>query len=766
MKKIILFILITTFGFNVFAQNKYTISGYVKDVSNGEELIGATIYIKEIQKGTITNVYGFYSLTVPEDDYTIQYSYMGYNTQEFIINLSESKTRNVELLETSQQLEEIVVTAKKADHNIKSTEMGAFKISPKEISTVPVLFGEQDLLKTLQLMPGIKSAGEGNSGFTVRGGNTDQNLILLDEATVYSASHLLGFFSVFNSDAIKDMKMIKGGGPAEYGGRLASVLDIQMKEGNMKEYDVSGGLGLISSRLTIEGPIVKDKGSFIISGRRTYLDLFLKLTEDYDDITLYFYDLNLKANYRINDKNRLYISGYFGRDIFSFEDMMGIDWGNSTGTIRWNHLFNDRLFLNSSLIFSNYDYDINSDIGDNDLTITSGINDIDLKEDFTFFINPQHTLKFGGKFTYHTYVPGEVSGNENFDSFDQDKDYGYEAAAYISHQWNLNDKLKFEYGLRYSMFMATGPGDVYSFGERGDVIDTATYKSNEVIKTYGGFEPRFNATYLIDDRSSLKLSYSRNRQYIHQVSNSTSGTPMDAWIPTSNIVEPGISDQISLGYFRNFLDNQVETSIEAYYKDMQNQIDYENGADLFLNPYIESQLVFGKGRSYGAEFLLKKNTGKFTGWLSYTYSRTEKQFDDINDGDWYPTKYDRKHDISLVGMYQINPKWNLSASWVYYTGNAVTFPSGKYEIEGQTVNYYTERNGYRMPDYHRLDIGATYTKQKKKGREASWNFSLYNAYGRENAYTITFQENDEGSTEAVQLSLFRWIPSITYNFKF
>ncbi len=765
-RKYFLLVLFTLIFFNGFTQNKFTISGYVKDAKNGEELIGATIFIKEIQKGTITNVYGFYSLTIPEGEYAIQYSYMGYNSQEFLLNLNESKTKNVELVESTKQLEEIVITAQKKDHNIKSTEMGVVKMNPKDISAVPVLFGEKDLMKTLQLMPGIKSAGEGNSGYTVRGGTTDQNLILLDEATVYNASHLLGFFSVFNSDAIKNMKMIKGGGPAQYGGRLSSVLDIQMKEGNMKEYDVSGGLGLISSRLTVEGPIVKDKGSFIISGRRTYLDLFLKLTEDYDDITLYFYDLNLKANYRINDKNRLYISGYFGRDIFSFEDMMGIDWGNSTGTIRWNHLFNDRLFLNSSLIFSNYDYDINSDIGDNELTITSGINDIDLKEDFTFFINPQNTLKFGGKFTYHTYIPGEVSGNENFDSFNQDKDYGYEAAAYISHQWNLSDKLSFEYGLRYSMFMAAGPGDIYSYDDSGDVIDTTTYKSNEIIKTYGGLEPRFNATYLIDDKSSLKLSYSRNRQYIHQVSNSTSGTPMDAWIPTSNIVEPGISDQVSLGYFRNFLDNQIETSVEVYYKDMQNQIDYENGADLFLNPFIESQLVFGKGRSYGAEFLLKKNTGKFTGWLSYTYSRTEKQFDDINDGDWYPTKYDRTHDISIVGMYQFNPKWNVSASWVYYTGNAVTFPSGKYEIEGQTVNYYTERNGYRMPDYHRLDIGATYTKQKKKGREASWNFSLYNAYGRENAYTITFEENDDGITEALQLSLFRWIPSITYNFKF
>lgn len=768
MKRKILFGLFILVFINGFAQDKYTISGYVKDTNNGEELIGATVYVKELQKGTITNVYGFYSLTIPKGDYTIQYSYIGFNTQEFSIKLHESKNQQVELIEKSQQLEEIVIKAKKSDHNITSTEMGVFKISPKEISAVPVLFGEQDIMKTMQLMPGVNSAGEGSSGFNVRGGSPDQNLILLDEATVYNASHLMGFFSVFNSDAIKDVKMIKGGGPAEYGGRLSSVLDIKMKEGNMKDYNVSGGLGLISSRLTVEGPLVEDKGSFIISGRRTYLDLVASAAGLLDNTSLYFYDLNMKANYKINNKNRIFISGYFGRDVFGYDDIIGIDWGNYTGTLRWNHLFNDRLFLNSALIISNYDYEINSNIGDNELKISSGINDLNLKEDFSYFINPQNTLKFGFNGTYHSFIPGKVSSNENFDSYNQDNDYAYELAAYISHELKLSDKLKLDYGLRYSMFLVTGPGDVYSYDENNNISDTTTYKSNKIIKTYGGLEPRFAATYTLNDKSSIKLSYSRNRQYLHLLSNSTSGTPMDSWIPSSNIVEPEIANQVSLGYFRNFMDNKIETSIEVYYKDIQNQIDYENGADLMLNPYIESQLVFGNGRSYGAEFLLKKNSGKFTGWLSYTYSKTEKQSDEINNGDWYPTKYDRTHDISLVGMYQFNKKWNISATWVYNTGNAVTFPNGKYLIEGQTVSYYTDRNSYRMPDYHRLDLGVTYTKQKKKGREASWNFSLYNAYGRENAYTITFEESedDPNVTEAVQLSLFKWIPSISYNFKF
>ena len=770
MKKEILITLLTLVFLNGFTQNKYTISGYIKDATSGEELIGATIYVQDIQKGAITNIYGFYSITIPEGNYTVQYSYIGFATLETEINLNKSQAKNIELIENSLQLEEVVVNARKKDQNLTSTEIGAFKLSPKEISAVPVLFGEQDLMKTIQLMPGVKSAGEGSSGFNVRGGGIDQNLVILDEAIVYNASHLLGFFSVFNSDAIKDVKMIKGGGPAEYGGRLSSVLDVKMNEGNNKNYNVSGGLGLISSRLTVEGPIVKDKGSFIMSGRRTYIDLFFPLFSDEgaSNSKLYFYDLNVKANYRINEKNRIYMSGYFGRDVFSFDETFGFDWGNATGTIRWNHLFNDRLFLNSSLIISNYDYDLTLNIDESDLSIYSGINDMSMKEDFSYFINPQNTLKFGTNLIYHTFTPGKITGNEDFNSFVLEKDHAYELAAYISHEYSLSEKLKFEYGLRYSMFMVIGPGDVYSYDNNNNVTDTVSYKSNEIIKTRGGLEPRFAATYSLNDKSSLKIAYSRSRQNLHLLSNSTSGTPMDAWIPSSNIVNSGISDQISLGYFRNFKDNGIETSVEMYYKDMQNQIDFENGANLFFNPNIESQLVFGVGRSYGAELLVKKNYGKFTGWFSYTYSKTERKFDEVNNGSWYPTKYDRLHDISIVGMYQFNEKWNVSASWVYYTGNAVTFPSGKYTIEGNTVSYYTERNGYRMPDYHRLDIGATYTKQKKKGREASWNISLYNAYGRKNAYSITFREDESNpnNTEAVRMSLFTWVPSVTYNFKF
>ncbi|PLX22912.1 MAG: hypothetical protein C0597_01675 [Marinilabiliales bacterium] len=752
------------------SNSTHTISGYVKNSANGEELIGATIYIQDLNIGTSTNVYGFYSLTVPEGYYSVQYSYIGFKASEIIVDLNQSKKLNVEIIENTLEIDEVVVKARRKDHNIKSVEVGSFKITPKEIAAVPILFGEQDLMKTIQLMPGIKSAGEGSSGFNVRGGGTDQNLVILDEATVYNASHLLGFFSVFNSDAIKDVKMIKGGGPAEYGGRLSSVLDIKMNEGNMRKHEVSGGLGLISSRLTLQGPIVKEKGSFIISGRRTYIDLFFPLFSDESasNTKLYFYDLNMKANYIINEKNRIYMSGYFGRDVFNFDDVFGFDWGNATGTIRWNHLFSDKLFLNSSLIISNYDYDLNMNVDEFKMSIYSGINDMNIKEDFSYYINPKNTLKFGANAIYHTFRPGEISGNENFNSFVLEKDYAYEIAGYISHELKLINNLQLDYGLRYSLFMVMGPGDVYSYDADNNVTDTISYKSNEIIKTYGGLEPRFAATYSLNNKSSVKLAYSRSRQNLHLLSNSTAGTPMDAWIPSSSIVKSGIADQISIGYFRNFNDNQIETSVEIYYKDLKNQIDFENGANLFFNPHIESQIVFGKGRSYGAEFLIKKTSGKLTGWIGYTYSKTEKKFDEVNNGSWYPTKYDRLHDVSIVGMYQFNKKWNMSATWVYYTGNAVTFPSGKYEIEGNTVGYYTERNGYRMPDYHRLDIGATYTKQKKKGREASWNFSLYNAYGRKNAYSIRFQESeaDPTKTEAVRMTLFTWVPSITYNFKF
>ncbi|MCD4832364.1 MAG: TonB-dependent receptor, partial [Bacteroidales bacterium] len=764
----------------VIAQQKHTISGYIKDAETGEELIGATIYIKELKTGGITNVYGFYSLTIPGGKYIIDYSYIGYTTKSVEINLAQSIMNNIELSTTATSLEEVVISAEAADKNIKSSEMSVVKLNPKEIQTIPVIFGEQDLLKTIQLMPGVKSAGEGNSGFFVRGGSADQNLIYLDEAPVYNASHLLGFFSVFNSDAIKNMKLYKGNAPAKYGGRLSSVLDIKMNEGNSKKLGVSGGLGLISSRLTIEAPIVKNKGSFIISGRRTYADFLLTYSSEdlIKNTTLYFYDLNMKANYRISDNDRIFLSGYFGRDVFGFSDMMKTDWGNATATLRWNHLFSDKLFLNSSLIYSKYNYVIGfSGIGEL-IDVQSGIQDFNLKEDFQYFINPENTLNFGLNCIYHTFMPGELSSSDEsfINSQIIDEKYAIESAAYISHKFDISNSLKLTYGLRYSNFAVIGPGNVYTFNDDDEITDTISYNNGELVKNYGQLEPRISVNYILNEQTSVKTSYARNTQYIHLLSNATSSTPTDLWLPSSSIIKPQIADQIALGYFRNFNDNMFETSVEVYYKNLQNQIDYKNGADILLNDKVESQLVFGKGHAYGVEFLIKKRTGKFTGWIGYTLSKTERTFDEINDGAWYPAKQDRTHDVSIVSMYNLTKRWTISATWIYYTGDAVTFPSGKYVVDGLTVPMYTDRNAYRMPDYHRLDLGFTYVnkdkinkrKNRKKKYESSWNISVYNVYARKNAYSIDFRENenDPTKTEAVRLALFQIVPSITYNFKF
>lgn len=772
MKQLPLIIfLFSILSFNSFAQEKATLSGYVKDASTGEELIGASVYISEIKSGGTTNIYGYYSITVPKGEYSVNFSFIGYKTSSMKIKLSENKRLDVEISPNSEIIQEVEIKADAEDKNVRSTEMGVVKLDIKEIQSIPVIFGEQDILKTIQLMPGIKAAGEGNSGFYVRGGNIDQNLILLDEAPVYSASHLLGFFSVFNSDAIKDVKMIKGGMPAEYGGRLSSVLDIVMKDGNSKEYEASGGIGLIASRLTVEGPIVKDKGSFIASGRRTYVDMFLKASnnERMKKSKLYFYDLNLKANYRIGANDRIFLSGYFGRDVFGFADLLSTNWGNATTTLRWNHLFSEKLFLNSSLIYSDYTFKVGMKLGEDDFSILSGIKDVNLKEDFEYYVNTKNSVRFGGNAIYHTFRPGEISSSiDALDNFSLENKHAIESAIYLSHDFSFNDNLKLTYGIRYSDFLQVGPGDIYSFDTEGNTKDTTKFSKFESVKNYGGFEPRASLTYLINSSNSVKVSFNRNRQYIHLLSNTTSGTPMDAWVPSSTIIEPEIANQYAIGYFKNFSDNKFESSVEIYYKDLKNQVDYKNGANLMLNPYVESQLVFGIGRAYGLEFFLKKRMGKFTGWISYTLSKTEKQFDDIDQGKWFPARYDRVHDISIVAMYKISEKLNVSATWVYYTGDAVTFPSGKYTIEGETVSYYTERNGYRMPDYHRMDIGVTYFNKKTEKTESSWNFSVYNAYARENAYAITFRENanDPSKTEAVRVSLFKIIPSITYNFKF
>ncbi|MBO0593510.1 TonB-dependent receptor [Cellulophaga sp. E16_2] len=757
-----------------FSQEKYTISGNVTDAVNGEELIGASVWVSELSKGGITNEYGFYSITIPEGDYTLNISYVGYSTSLKELSLIENFTLDEELVPESTALEEVVVASDRKDGNVKSTEMGVNSIDMKEIAQVPILFGEKDVLKTIQLLPGIK-ANEIGGGFYVRGGSADQNLILLDEAPVYNASHLLGLFSVFNSDAIKDLTIYKGHIPAEYGGRASSVLDIQMNNGNNKKFTASGGYGSIASRLTLEAPIVKDKGSFIISGRRTYLDLFLKLSSDKDvrNTVLYFYDLNAKANYQIGKKDRLFISGYFGRDKFGFGNEFGFDWGNATATARWNHLFNDRLFLNTTALFSDYNYnvDIGGDEGENNgFNIISAIKDVSLKQDFKYYINPSNTLKFGWNGIYHTFVPGEIrpDQNSNLNAAILQEKYAWEAAAYISEEKEISEKLNLNLGLRYSWFGQVGPGDIFTYDADGDVATAENFDDGELVKTYGGLEPRVGLTYLLSDESSFKASYGRNRQYLHLVSNSTSGTPIDLWIPSSNNVKPQIADQYALGYYRNFKDNAFETSAEIYYKDMQNQVDYRTGAELVFNENVESQLLFGKGWSYGAEFYIKKNIGKLTGWLSYTWSKTERKFDGIDNGNPYPASWDRTHDLSLVGIYKLNPKWTFSGTFVYRTGNAVTYPVGKYQIDDEVINLYSTRNADRFPAFHKLDLGVTKLIKKTKRWELSVTYSLYNAYGRKNAFLIDFQEaeNDPTRTEAVKLSLFSFYPAASLNFKF
>jgi len=759
-------------SWNLMAQDRYTISGSISDGETGEVLIGATLYVESLKTGTAANEYGFYSLTMPAGTYDLIISYLGYRSENVHITLEKDSRRDFLLNPVSEKLEEVVVQGTRGDANIRSSEMSISHLNMKEVVNIPVLFGEQDVLKTIQLLPGVQSAGEGSTGFYVRGGDAGQNMILLDEAPVYNPSHLLGFFSVFNSDAISDVKLYKGGIPAEYGGRVSSVLDVRMKNGDMKKISISGGLGLISSRLMLEGPIKKDKGSFVISGRRTYADVFLLFAKDtlIRNNTLFFYDFNLKANYKIGKNDRFYLSGYFGRDVFLFQNRFGLNWGNVTGTIRWNHLFNNRLFLNSSFIYSNYNYTIGLQEDESKLDIQSAILDFNWKEDFQYYLNPENTIKFGGKINYHNFLPGVVTSQGNFQINDLklSEKHALETALYISHKYKPAEWLSLNYGLRIPVYWMVGPGDIYSYDGSGNVQDTTHFESLKPIVRYATLEPRFSANFNAGPVASVKVSYNRISQYIHLLSNSTSESPTDIWIPSSPIVKPQLVNQFAAGYFRNFKENEWETSVELYYKGMKNQIDYKNGADILLNEQVESQLEFGNGRSYGLEFFVKKNRGKLHGWVSYTLARSLRKFENINGGNYYPARQDRVHDLSIVGIFDLNERWSVSGTWVYFTGNAVTFPSGKYTIEGKTVNYYTERNGYRMPNYHRLDVSATYTNKKKRKSKSSWNFSVYNVYARKNAWAINFEpdEKDPSKTNAVRLSLFSIIPSITYNFKF
>ncbi len=753
---------------NEVPQKKFTISGYVRDVATGEALIGTNIYVKELSSGCISNRYGFYSLTIPFGYHTIKYSYIGFKPKEVKIYLNQNIIKNIELEETVISGETVTITAECEDKNIKSTEMGTIRLIPKKLSPIPVLFGEQDILKTIHLLPGVAQSREGDCGFYVRGGNSDQNLVLLDEAPVYNAFHLLGFFSVFNSDAIKDVKLIKGSAPPKYGGRLSSVLDIKMNEGNSKKFNGSGGIGLIFSRLTLQGPISQNKGSYIISGRRTYADLFLKLSsnEEIKNSRLYFYDLNLKTNYQVSSNDQLFLSGYFGRDVFRSPEGVDISWGNKTATLRWNHIFNDKLFLNSSVIFSNFKYVFNiaeEDEGDSDIDITSVIHDVTMKDDFQYFINPNNSLNFGFNYIYYSFLPGEakVRGDDNFDMI-IGKRNAHDFALYASHKLNASARLKFDYGIRYSLFSVFGQGDIVNLLDEDENIDFELRKKEKT--NYGGLEPRFSANFQLTKFSAIKLGFARNFQNIHLLSNSTSGTPLEVWQPSSSKVKPARADQISLGYFRNFKDNNYEASIEVYYKDMKNLVDYKEGADVLISSFFESEVASGQGWSYGTEFFFKKITGKLTGWIAYTLSKSEKKFGEINSGKPFPARYDRTHDFSVVGIYQLNKRWTCSVNWMYFTGDAVTIPNGKYIIDGHTFDSYTERNSYRMPAVHRLDINVTYATRK----HGTWNFSLYNAYGRKNAYKIIFRNNysNPEKSEAVRLALFSFVPSISYHFKF
>jgi len=766
--KTVIAALIMLLPFTILAQTKFTVSGTIKDKKTGEALIGATVKVADNPAlGVATNEYGFYSLTLPAGSYKLSVDYVGYKTQELSVSPDKKGGTDVSMEPGATELSAVTISGK--TNNITSAQMGMEKLDIKEINAVPVIFGERDVLKTIQLLPGVQSVSDGNSGFYVRGGAADQNLILLDDAVVYNPSHLLGFFSTFNSDAIKDVTLYKGTAPAQFGGRLSSVLDVKMNDGNDQSYHVSGGIGLIASKLEVEGPITKDDGSFLITARRTYADIFLKLSPDTTTkkSSLYFYDLNAKLNYKLGKKDHIYLSGYFGQDELGLGGLFGLNYGNATGTFRWNHIINDKLFSNTSVIYSDYDYNIGINAGGISANILSIIRDWSLKQEFEYFSNPNNSIRFGFNVIYHTIEPGNITGSGITNST-QPYNHSIETALYITDSWKASSRLNIDYGLRLSTFSVMGGANLYDLNPDGTIRDTIHDGSGQIEQTYVVPEPRISGSYSLNEVSSLKLAYTRNSQYMHLISNSTTTNPTDKWVGTDNNIKPEVADQGTLGYFRSIDNDKFEFSAETYFKYLQNQIDYRDGANVLNNQPLDPKLLFGDGRAYGIELFVKKKVGRFTGWLGYTLSRSEIQILGINSNSWYASTQDHTHNLSVVGVYQINKKWTASADFVFYTGGAVTFPSGKYDVNGYPVFLYTSRNGYRMPDYNRLDISFTKQLKPHKHYTSELVYSLYNAYGRENPYIINFQQdpNDASKTQAVQYSLFRWVPSISYNFKF
>lgn len=767
------------------SQTKYTVNGYIKDGTNGETLIGATALVTEIGDGTTSNEYGFYAISLPEGDYTIVYSYIGFEDVTKTISLNSDVQMDIEMGSTATELQEVVISSEAADKNVSNTEMSTNKLNMSTISKIPSLLGEVEIIRSIQLLPGVTTVGEGATGFNVRGGSIDQNLVLLDEAPVYNSSHLFGFFSVFNPDAVKDVKLYKGGIPSRYGGRLSSILDVRMREGNNKQFAFNGGIGTVFSRLALEAPIVKDKGSFIVAGRRSYVDVLARPFLE-DDNVLNFYDLTIKSNYKINDKDQIFLSGYLGRDNFGFGDDAGFNWGNTTVSFRWNHLFNQRLFSNATFYFSDYDYQINfGNDSTNRFDWDAGIKNYSFKPSLTYFISPKSTLRFGGELIIYDFLPGRaigISEGEVTDISQPDK-YGIEGALYIENEVDVNDKLSLNYGLRYSTFNYTGKGTAYTYGdapagERRTPIDAQEFDQWESIKTYGNLEPRFSMKYLLNDASSIKASYMRTAQYIHLISNTTASTPVDTWTPSTNNIEPQLADQVALGYFRNFKDNTYEFSAEVYYKKMQNLVDYIDGADLLLNEFLEGDLATGEGRAYGLELMLRKEKGDFSGWLSYTLARTERRVEGVNENEWYPSRFDQTHNLSLTTFYDLNKRWQFGANFALITGTPTTFPTSRFVQQGYVVphNALDSRNNVRIPTYHRFDLSATLQGKKNDDRrwQSYWVFSVYNVYSRRNPFSVFFRQTDlrpppgrAQATEAIQFSVIgNFIPAVSYNFKF
>lgn len=790
MKKIItaLFLFGSLLSFAQGTQ-KFAVSGTVKDAKNGEELIGVSVYVTELKTGAATNAYGYYSLNLPAGKYTLVFSYVGFANQTRQVDLStQNQKLNLELAEDKRELKEVVITDDKPTaSNVEQNKMSVVKMDIKEVKKIPILLGEVDIIKAIQLLPGIQAAGDGSTLFIVRGGNTDHNLVQLDEAVVYNPSHVVGFFSVFNGDAIKDFEIYKGGIPAVYGGRLASVLDVRMKDGNSKNYNVSGGIGVLSSRLTVEGPIQKDKSSFMISGRRSYFDLFFPLSSQTKDVGAYFGDLNLKLNFALGEKDKLYLSGYLGRDNLSVQSLIGLGWGNQTGTIRWNHIFSSRLFSNTSFIVSRYNYNFDLDISKNlNFTRTNHITDFTLKQDFNYFANPKNTIKFGFTATHHTYAPGKIKPMtpESIilgDELPEKKALDY--AVYGSHSTKLGSRLTFEYGLRVSAFQNIGSGRefIYKSGKanylengimRADSIaDTINHAAGKIYNTNINFEPRFNLTYLLNASSSIKASYNRMFQYMHLIQTTGASIGQEFWTPTDAYIKPQMADQVSLGYFKNLNNNTIELSAEVYYKWMNNTVELIDNADVEFNEAIESQVVSGVGRSYGLELFARKQRGRTTGWISYTLSKSERKAEGVNGGEWYNFRFDRRNYLTFVVSHDFSKRVNMSANFIYATGDTYTPATGFFEFEGERVTQYGKRNSARVPAYHRMDVSLTLGRKIKPGKvyknESNWVFSIYNVYGQKNPYSISFKQNeDTGKNEAVKVYLFQFVPSVTYNFKF